>query len=80
MLTGKTTEEKIWNFLLSKLNNEYGVAGLMGNLYAESGLKSTNLQDSFEKKLNMTDSSYTKAVNDGTYENFITDGAGYGLA
>lgn len=37
-LTGNTNEQKIWNYLKSKLNNDYGVAGLMGNLYAESGL------------------------------------------
>lgn len=27
----------IWNSLMAEFNNEYGVAGLMGNLYAESG-------------------------------------------
>lgn len=27
----------IWNRLMSAIGNEYGVAGLMGNLYAESG-------------------------------------------
>ena len=37
-LTGKTNEEKIWNFLASKGLNAFGVAGLMGNLYAESAL------------------------------------------
>lgn len=28
---------KIWNDLMAEFNNETGVAGLMGNLYAESG-------------------------------------------
>ena len=32
-LIGNTNEEKIWNFLYSKLNNPYGVAGIMGNIY-----------------------------------------------
>lgn len=27
----------IWNKLMTEFNNEYGVAGIMGNLYAESG-------------------------------------------
>lgn len=27
----------IWNYLMGVIGNEYGVAGLMGNLYAESG-------------------------------------------
>ena len=52
----------------------------MGNLFAESGLNPTNLQNSFERKLNYTDSSYTKAVDEGSYTNFIKDAAGYGLA
>lgn len=59
---------------------EAGIAGLMGNLYAESGLSPTNLQNSYEKKLGMSDSDYTIAVDNGTYSNFINDSAGYGLA
>ncbi|MBR2506768.1 MAG: hypothetical protein IKB70_07625 [Bacilli bacterium] len=31
-------EKYIWNYLKSAGFNDYGVAGLMGNLYAESGL------------------------------------------
>ena len=46
-------EKKIWDFLMDKIGNVYGVAGLMGNLYAESGLKPNNLQNSFNKKLNL---------------------------
>lgn len=79
-LKGKDNAEKIWNFLKSKINNDYGVAGLMGNLYHESALRPTNLQQTFEKKLSMTDEEYTKAVDDGSYTNFVKDGAGYGLA
>ena len=71
MLKGKNTEEKIWNFLKEKIINEYGTAGLMGNLYAESGLNPLNLQNSFENKLNYNDNSYTSAVDNGTYSNFI---------
>lgn len=52
----------------------------MGNLYAESALSPTNLQNTYEKKLGMTDSSYTEAVDKGTYTNFVKDSAGYGLA
>ena len=78
-LIGRNDEEKIWNFLYSKLKNPYGVAGIMGNMYAESGLKPTNLQQSYEKKLGFTDKSYTEAVDNGTYKNFIYDKAGYGL-
>lgn len=75
-----TNEQKIWLFLNEKINNPYGVAGLMGNLYAESGLKANNLQNSYEKSLGMSDAQYTSAVNDGSYTNFVKDSAGYGLA
>lgn len=78
-LTGTTVEQQIWNYLKGKGLNDYGIAGLMGNLYAESGLKPTNLQNSFERKLGMTDDSYTKAVDNGSYANFVNDSAGYGL-
>ena len=73
-------EATIWNFLYGKLGNPYGVAGLMGNLYAESGLKPTNLQNTYEKSLGYTDTAYTTAVDDSTYDNFVKDSAGYGLA
>lgn len=79
-LTGNTTEEKIWNYLYSDIGNAYGAAGMMGNLYAESALNPKNLQNSYEKKLNYTDASYTAAVDNGTYSNFVKDAAGYGLA
>ncbi len=33
----------IWNYFKNKGFNDYGIAGLMGNLYAESGLNPKNL-------------------------------------
>ena len=73
-------EQKIWDFLVKELGNEYGAAGLMGNLYAESALNPQNLQNSYEKKFGMSDSEYTTAVDNGTYTKFATDAGGYGLA
>ena len=73
-------EKTIWDFLYGKIGNAYGAAGLMGNLYAESALRPTNLQNTFEQKLGMTDAEYTAAVDDGSYTNFVKDSAGYGLA
>ena len=73
-------EKTIWNTLMKTLGNAYGVAGLMGNLYAESGLRSNNLQNAYEKKLGMSDEQYTSAVDSGRYTNFVKDAAGYGLA
>lgn len=79
-LTGKSNEEKIWNFLIGKGLSKAGAAGLMGNLFAESALNPKNLQNSYEKKLGHTDDSYTAAVDNGSYNNFVRDSAGYGLA
>ena len=79
-LIGSTNEEKIWNYLKSKGLNDFGCAGLMGNLYAESVLNPRNLQNSYEKKLGFTDDTYTSSVDNGTYQNFVKDSAGYGLA
>ena len=76
----KSDEKKLWDFLLAKIGNEYGVAGLIGNLYAESALRSNNLQQTYEKSLGYTDDTYTVAVDSGDYSNFVKDSAGYGLA
>ena len=72
--------QMIWNSLMDFLDNECGVAGLMGNLYAESSLRSDNLQNSYEAKLGFNDTTYTQAVDSGNYTNFVHDSAGYGLA
>ena len=68
--------DAIWNYFSSRINNDYGVAGLMGNLWAESGCNPINVQNSS----GWTDEAYTNAVNDGTYTNFVNDSIGYGIA
>lgn len=78
--TGSSTERTIWNFLIVKGLSPAGAAGLMGNLYAESGLDPQNLQNSYEKRLGFTNATYTAAVDSGSYSNFVRDSAGYGLA
>ena len=78
--TSAADPKKMWDYFKSKGLNDFGVAGLMGNLYAESGLRPTNLQNTYEKKLGMSDAEYTAAVDAGVYTNFINDSAGYGLA
>ena len=75
-----TNEERIWKFLKEVGLNDYAAAGVMGNLYAESGLSPTNLENYYESKLGMTDEEYTVAVDNGAYANFVHDSAGYGLA
>ena len=73
------TEEKIWSYLKARGLTDAGTAGLMGNLYAESGLRANNLQNSYERKLGMADAEYTELVDKGSYTNFARDSAGYGL-
>lgn len=75
-----TNEERMWKRLLAEGYNEYAAAGIMGNIYAESGIRSNNLQNSYEAKLGMNDDQYTAAVDNGSYTNFVNDKAGYGLA
>lgn len=77
-LYGSTLEAKIWNFLKSRGYSDYATAGIMGNLSAESGFSSKNMQNSYEGKYN--DDSYTTAIDSGTYGKFATDSIGYGLA
>lgn len=82
MLIGKNNEEKIWNFLSEKIGNEYGVAGLVGNLKSESNLDPKNMENSYERKLGFTDETYVQAIDNGTYtkEQFIYDQCGSFLA
>ena len=81
-VTTTSDEETIWNTLFAFIGNAYGTAGLMGNLYAECGLKSNNLQNNGNTKLGMTDAEFTAAFDNGFYaaDTFIHDGYGYGLA
>lgn len=75
-----TTEQTIWNFLKQKGLSDIAVAGIMGNLQAESGLRSNNLEDTKSKNLGLSDEEYTRRVDNGTYTNFINDSCGYGIA
>jgi len=74
------TAKYIWDYLMIKIGNPFGVAGLMGNLKAESNLNPKNMQNSYEKKLGLNDETYTVAVDNMVNRNFISDGVGYGLA
>ena len=75
--------QQIWDYLYSQFQNEYGVAGLMGNLYAESGLYSFRLQGDMDSEhFYPISHEYSADVNDGTIteSQFVNDGKGYGLA
>lgn len=73
----------IWDWLTATGSfTPQAVAGIMGNLFAESGYNSKNLQNSYEEKLGYNDNTYTAAVDNGTYtkSQFVNDSAGYGIA
>lgn len=74
-------EDYAWATLYNFIGNEYGTAGLMGNLYAESGIIPYRLQGDFTSGYSRS-ISYTNNVNSGTYTEtqFVNDSKGYGLA
>ena len=53
---------------------------LLAQIQKESLFKPENLEDSLNRSLGMTDLQYVDAVDNGTYMNFVHDGAGFGLA
>lgn len=75
-----SNEEELWKYFEEVGLNPMAIAGVLGNIYAESGLSPINLQNNFESELGMNDKEYTDAVDSGSYTNFVHDGAGYGLA
>lgn len=74
-------EDYAWATLYNFIGNEYGTAGLMGNLYAESGIIPYRLQGDFTSGYSRS-IAYTNNVNSGVYTEtqFVNDSKGYGLA
>lgn len=75
-------DQIIWNYLMKKYNNPYGVAALMGNLFVESRLNPELAESSKIKKLGISSSEYIRRIDHGLYtkEEFAHDGIGFGLA
>lgn len=72
----------IWDWFKEKTNiPDFGIAGLMGNLYAESGLVVNRKQGDFTAGYTRS-SSYTLDVDTGVIPKsvFTKDSIGYGLA
>ena len=77
------SKQYIWNYFKNKIKNEYGVAGLMGNLQAESGLHCDRVQGDIP--YSSYSQEYTAKVDNGTISehDFVynaPNGKGYGLA
>lgn len=75
------TIQYIWDYIANISGNEYGTAGLLGNIKAESGIIPFRLQNDFTSGYTKS-LAYTEKVDNGTYsrEEFISDNKGYGLA
>lgn len=71
------SEQSIWKALRAGGLSEAGTAGMMGNMYCESALISSNVQDG----MGYTDSAYTEGVDTGSISrtSFKNDSRGYGL-
>jgi hypothetical protein len=67
-MTATNDMRYIWDYFRGKGLTDYGVAGLLGNLYGESGCKSNVLERLCIKRyaeigITFTDESYTRAVD-----------------
>lgn len=73
---------KIWNFLMNKYKNEMGVAGMMGNLYAESHQFLPISAEQLDNQPISVIQEYTNQINNGTIskEQFYNYHKGYGIA
>lgn len=74
-------EKKYWDDIYARLKNEYGTAGLMGNLKKESGLIPYRKQGDMTPPY-LVSQTYTNNVDNGTITEdvFCNDSIGYGLA
>lgn len=73
----------IWEYFTEKIGNEYGVAGLMGNLQAESGFHPDRVQGDIpysEYSVNYTYQVDTGAISKNDFLYNGPNGGGYGLA
>ena len=78
-ISGNNTSEKLYNALIQSGATPAGASGVLGNIEAESGIRTNNVQNSTEKRVG-NDKEYTAKVDNGSYTNFANDSAGYGLA
>ncbi len=77
-VTASTNAGRVWNMLKSYGLSDFAAAAILGNMQQESGVNPANLQNEYEKTI-YPESEYTTFVNNGYYQNFVNDGAGYGL-
>jgi len=73
-------EKTVWKFLKNEGFTDAGAGGLMGNLQAESNMRSVVYENIYKDSFGFSDQDYVDMVNNGTYTDFVDDGVGFGLA
>ena len=61
-----SNKDIIWDYFTNKGFSAAGIAGIMGNLQAESGFAPNNLENAANNKSGYTDAEFTSAVDNGT--------------
>lgn len=82
-MTSHPYAKRIWDKLIAGIGNEYGVAGLMGNLRAESGLYPDRVQGDIpysDYSKNYTAQVDSGQISKNDFVNNGPNGGGYGLA
>lgn len=73
----------VQGYIISECKKQHltdeAIAALMAQIQAESAFIVNNLEDTANTKLGMTDEQYVKAVDSGSYTNFVRDGFGFGI-
>ena len=75
----KQNEDIVWNYLKQEGLTDAGAAGLMGNIFCESGVESVIYEWYYHDSIGLTNEQYVAQVNSGQYTNFVYDQAGFGL-
>lgn len=70
--------ETIYAKLVQAGMSPVGACAMMGNMQAESALKSNNVEDRFHRDCGMTDEQYTAMVDAGGYDFARDNGNAYG--
>ena len=71
-------ETQIWEYLVRLTGNPMAAAGIMGNLYYESGLNPGSVENTDSLTVPIED--YALLSQTGSYRDFTGDGCGFGLA
>ena len=74
-----TVQEYIISECKKQRLTDEAISALMAQIQAESAFIVNNLEDTANAKLGMTDEQYVKAVDSGSYTNFVRDGFGFGI-